>query len=53
MDIHGKGYVFVDVKVDGRDALVSPPLSKKLKNISDETTIRYKEEVELVKDEKS
>ncbi len=52
MDIHGKGYVFVDGWALMGGMLGITPIIKEVENISDETTIRYKAVVELVKDEK-
>ena len=52
MDIHGKGYVFVDGWSLTGGLLGVSPLVKDLENLSDENTIRYRATVELVKEDK-
>lgn len=52
MDIHGKGYVFVDGWSLMGGMLGITPIIKDVENISDENSIRYKAVVELMKDEK-
>lgn len=50
MDIHGKGYVFVDGWALMGGMLGISPNVRELENLSDETTIRYRAVVDLVKD---
>lgn len=49
MDIHGKGYVFVDGWSLMGGMLGITPVVKEVENLSDENTIRYRATVELHK----
>lgn len=49
MDIHGKGYIFVDGWSLVGGMMGVTPIVRELENISDETTIRYRSTVELIK----
>lgn len=50
MDIHGKAYVFVDGWSLVGGMMGVTPIIREVENISDETTIRYRSTVELIKD---
>jgi hypothetical protein len=52
MDIHGKGYVFVDGWSLMGGLLGLRPIVKEITNLSDETTIRYQATVELMQDDR-
>ncbi len=52
MDIHGKGYVFVDGWSLMGGLLGVTPVVKEVENISDSETCRYRATVELMKDDK-